>query len=70
MIIINACSFNKDSSYWLEDNIKRVKNEKEMDAILKKSNDITLMSYNEYKLYIDDYTKKVNIQNWVTNEKY
>ena len=58
MIIINACSFNKDSSYWLEDNIKRVKNEKEIDAILKKSNDITLMSYNEYKLYIDDYTKK------------
>ena len=58
LIIVNACSFNKESTYWSEDNIKRVKKEKMLDEIIKKSNDITLMSYNEYETFLKDYTKK------------
>ena len=35
---------------------------KKVSEILKKTSDITTMSLNEYYIYIDHYTKKVNIQ--------
>ena len=56
--ILNNCSLNKDSKYWTEDVIKKSKDQKKLSEILKKSEDITNMSYDEYKIYIDDYTKK------------
>ena len=34
------------------------KDQKKLSEVLKKSEDITNMSYDEYKIYIDDYTKK------------
>ena len=58
LILISNCSFNNDSKYWSEDNEKRVESEKKLIEIKKKSSDITTMTLNEYKLYIDDYTKK------------
>ena len=57
-ILIANCSLNNDSKYWSEDNNKRVEKEKELIEIKKKSSDITSMTLNEYKLYVDDYTKK------------
>ena len=32
--------------------------QKNLVKLIKKSNDITIMSLNEYKIYIDDYIKK------------
>ena len=55
---MSNCSLNSDSQYWSEDNIKNKDIEKKLINIKKKSNDIRLMSYEEYKIYIDDYTKK------------
>ena len=55
---LNNCSLNKDSKYWTEDVIKKSENQKKLSEVLKKSEDITNMSYDEYKIYIDDYTKK------------
>ena len=57
-LLISNCSLNNDSKYWSEDNIKRIDEEKKLLEILKKSNDITKMSFREYEIYIDDYTKK------------
>ena len=37
---------------------KKVKEQKKLVKIIKKSKDITLMSLDEYKIYIDDYIKK------------
>ena len=56
--LLNNCSLNKDSKYWTEDVVKRKYDQKELSKIFKKSNDITAMSQDEYKIYIDDYTKK------------
>jgi poly(3-hydroxyalkanoate) synthetase len=56
--LLNNCSLNKDSKYWTEDVIKKSENQKKLSEVLKKSEDITNMSYDEYKIYIDDYTKK------------
>ena len=57
LIFLNACSFNIDSKYWNEKNDKKNDNNK-LTEILKKSNDIRLMTIEEYEIYINDYIKK------------
>ena len=58
ILLLNNCSLNKDSKYWTEDIVKSSEDQKELTAVLKKSEDITNMSFEEYEIYIDDYTKK------------
>ena len=58
LLLISNCSLNKDSQYWTEDTIKKKNEQKNLSKILKKSKDITSMTLEEYKLYIEDYTKK------------
>ena len=57
-IVINNCSLNQDSKYWTEDSIKKKVDNKKLIKIIEKSNDIRLMSVDEYKIYVDDYIKK------------
>jgi hypothetical protein len=58
LFILSNCSLNKDSKYWTEDVEKRKENEKKLSKILKKTDDITTLTLEEYKIYIDDHTKK------------
>ncbi len=58
ILLLNNCSLNKDSKYWTKDVVKKSKDQKKLSEVLKKSDDITNMTYDEYKIYIDDYTKK------------
>ena len=58
ILITNACSLNSDSKYWSEDNINRINSEIELNKIINKSNDIYSMTFNEYEIFIKDYTKK------------
>ena len=60
LLFLNNCSLHKDSQYWTEDSIKKKGEQKKLSKILKKSKDITTMTLEEYKLYIEDYTKKSN----------
>ena len=60
LLFLNNCSLNKDSKYWTEDTIKKKDEQKKLSKILKKSKDITSMTLEEYKIYIEDYTKKSN----------
>jgi len=55
-IFLNACSFNIDSKYWNEKSDK--KNDNKLTEIIKKSNDIRLMTIEEYEIYINSYIKK------------
>ena len=57
-LFLNNCSLNKDSKYWTEDVEKRKSDQKKLSEILKKADDITTMTQEEYEIYIDDYTKK------------
>jgi hypothetical protein len=57
-LLLNNCSLNKDSKYLTEDVKKRDENQKQISEVLKKSEDITTMTLQEYEIYIDDYTKK------------
>ena len=58
LLLLNNCSLNKDSKYWTKDVVKKNENQKKLTNILKKSEDITTMTFEEYEIYIDDYTKK------------
>ena len=58
LLLLNNCSLNQDSKYWTEDVEKRKKVKKKLSKILKKTDDITTMTLEEYEIYIDDYTKK------------
>ena len=61
--ILSNCSLNTDSKYWTEDVEKRKENQKKLSKILKKTDDITTMTLEEYKIYIDDNTKKSKYTN-------
>ena len=56
-IFLNACSFNIDSKYWNEKSDKKNYNNK-LAEVIKKSNDIRLMTIEEYEIYISNYIKK------------
>ena len=58
ILLLNNCSLSKDSKYWTEDVVKKSEDQKKLSIVLKKSEDITNMTYEEYEIYIDDYTKK------------
>ena len=58
LLFLSNCSLNKDSQYWTEHSTENKKNQKKINEILKKSDDITKMTLEEYEIYIDDYTKK------------
>ena len=57
-LILANCSLNKDSQYLTENSIENKNNQKKLNQILKKADDITSMTLDEYEIYIDDYTKK------------
>ena len=56
--MLTSCSLNKDSQYWTENSIESKTDHKKLNEILKKVDDITSMTLKEYKIYIDDHTKK------------
>ena len=62
-LLLNNCSFNNESQYWTEDSKKKIINDIKLDEILDKSNDIRQMTVKEYKIYIDDITKKSKYTN-------
>ena len=68
LFLFQACSFNNDSQYWNEHNDQMIADKKKLIEIIKKSEDITLMTIDEYNIFIDDYVKKSkfpNISKWI-----
>ena len=61
--LFQACSFNDDSKYWNEHNDNKIADKKKLIEIIKKSEDITLMTIDEYNIFIDDYVKKSKFPN-------
>tara|TARA_B110001450_G_C17421092_1_gene399910 strand:+ start:32 stop:256 length:225 start_codon:yes stop_codon:yes gene_type:complete len=57
-LFLNNCSLNKDSKYWTNVDVKEIKDQKKLSNILKKSEGITEMTFEEYEIYMDDYSKK------------
>ena len=60
LLLLSNCSLNEDSQFWTEDTIKINAEKNEILRTLNKFDDITLMSLDEYKIYVEDYTKRSN----------
>tara|TARA_B100000287_G_C20432064_1_gene701945 strand:- start:92 stop:319 length:228 start_codon:yes stop_codon:yes gene_type:complete len=58
LIFLTNCSFNENSKFWTEDVIVKKEYEILLNKILDKSNDLMSLTFNEYKIYIDEYNKK------------
>ncbi len=59
-LMLNNCSLNNDSKFWTEKTIKKNDENNKLLLILNKSNDFTSMSFDEYKIYVEDYLKSSN----------
>jgi len=57
-LFLTNCSLNKDSKYWTEDAVKKSEDQKKLLETIKKQEDVTSMTFEEYEIYLDDYTKK------------
>tara|TARA_E500000178_G_C16391019_1_gene474456 strand:+ start:59 stop:286 length:228 start_codon:yes stop_codon:yes gene_type:complete len=60
IIFCSNCSLNRNSNFWTEDVKKRVVKENKLKEILKKSEELMSLSFNEYKIFIEEYGKKSN----------
>ena len=56
VIFLTSCSLNKDSAYWNEDSIKKSAEDNKLSKILKKTSDYKTMTFNEFNLFLKDYS--------------
>ena len=57
LLILSHCSLNSESKYWTENSSQNFYKKDILNKINLKSTDITSMTFEEYKLYLDIYTK-------------
>ena len=60
LILLSNCSLNNESVFWTDKTSKKNDEKNKLLLILNKSNDITSMSFDEYKIYVEDYLKSSN----------
>ena len=58
VLFLTSCSLNKDSAYWNEDSIKKSADGKKLSKILKKTGDYKSMTFDEFNLFLKDYSNK------------
>ena len=56
ILFLASCSLNKDSTYWNEDLIKKTAEDKKLSKILKKTSDYKSMTFDEFNLFLKDYS--------------
>ena len=63
IIFLTSCSLNKDSAYWNEDPIKKSAEDKKLSKISKKNVDYKSMTFDEFNLFLKDYSNNVDYPN-------
>ncbi len=61
--LLNNCSFNKNSKFWNENSIEEVKVKEKLEKINIKSKNLMSLTFDEYKIFIDEYSKKSKYPN-------
>ena len=59
VLFLTSCSLSKDSAYWNEDPIKKTVEDKKLSKILTKIGDYKSMTFDEFNLFLKDYSNKV-----------
>ena len=60
ILLFTSCSLNNDSTYWNEDPIKKSLENKNLSKILKKNGDYKNMTFDEFNLFLKDYSNKAD----------
>jgi len=58
ILFLTSCSLSKDSAYWNEDPLKKSAEDKKLSKILKKTGDYKSMTFDEFNLFLKDYSNK------------
>ena len=58
ILFLASCSLNKDSVYWNEDPIKKSAEDKNISKILEKTGDYKSMTFDEFNIFLKDYSNK------------
>ena len=56
IIFLTSCSLSKDSAYWNEDPKNKLVEDKKLSKILKKTGDYKSMTFDEFNLFLKDYS--------------
>jgi hypothetical protein len=56
VIFLTSCSLSKDSAYWTQDPVKKKIEDKKISKILKKTVDYKSMTFDEFNLFLKDYS--------------
>ena len=59
-LFLTSCSLSKDSVYWNEDSIKKSSEDKKISKILKKTADFKKMTFDEFSIFLKDYSDKAD----------
>ena len=58
-VILTSCSLDKNSTYWNNGSIKKpIEVKKKLSDILKKTSDFKTMTFDEFNIFLDNYSKK------------
>ena len=57
IVFLTSCSLNKESINLNGDSIKKSTDEKKLSKILKKAGDYKSMTFDEFNLFLKDYSK-------------
>ena len=63
ILFLTSCSLNKDSSYWNKDSLKKPIQDKKPSKILKKTVDYKTMTFDEYNLFLKEYSNNAEYPN-------
>ena len=56
ILFLTSCSLSKDSAYWNEDPMKKSVENKNLSKILKKMGDYKSMTFDEFNLFLRNYS--------------
>ena len=56
ILLLTSCSLSKDSAFLNEDPIKKSADDKKLSKILKKTGDYKSMTFDEFNLFLKDYS--------------
>ena len=59
ILLLTSCSLSTDSAYWNEDQIRKSSEDKKLSKIIKKTVDYKSMTFDEFKLFLKNYSIKV-----------
>ena len=60
ILLLTSCSLSKDSTYWNEGKIKKSDEDNKLSKILKKTADYKSMTFDEFNLFLKDYSNKAD----------